>query len=236
MITQRIRKDFTFFLSSPNSQDQASMLCDWDVLISYGVGGDSRWLLDYLKSFKNVLIDSGAFSVMNSGKTLCVDSYASWAEDIKQRCNVVAIASLDDIKGNWELTYEHWRRYPWMFPTYHDSDPPEFLDIILSHSPSWLGLGMVPPRSNKTWLRDTLERIPKGVHVHGWALGSYSHLQRLDSVDSTGWFFDVRKLKDSHLTRHLTTHEQLEIVVKRYKRREWVVRSGEVVGGGLFDD
>lgn len=229
-----IRKDFTFFLSSPNTQAQASLLEGWDTLISYGVAGGKAWVREYMKSFRNILVDSGAYSVMNSGKVLDVDEYAAWALEAQADGNVVAVAALDDINGRSELTYANWMKYPWMFPTYHDSDPEDFLDVILSQGPKWLGLGMVPPRVNESWLRSTLERIPQGIHVHGWALGSFSHLQRMDSADSTGWIFDVRKLKESALTRHLTTQEQLEIVVKRFKRRRYVGVSDQFDDGGLF--
>ncbi len=230
----RIRKDFTFFLSSPNTQAQASLLEGWDALISYGVARRKTWVREYLRSFRNILIDSGAYSVMNSGKVLDVDEYAEWASNVMLEGNVVAVAALDDIKGRSELTYANWMKYPWMFPTYHDSDPEDFLDEILSHNPAWLGLGMVPPRINVPWLRSTLDRIPEGTHVHGWALGSFSHLQRLDSADSTGWILDVRKLKESSLTCHLTTQEQLEIVVKRFKRKHYVHVQEVLNDGGLF--
>ena len=184
------------------------------VLLSYACAG--AWVDDYLPSFGRVLIDSGAFSVLNSGKRVEVDAYAEWAAEYRELGHVDAVGALDDIAGDWERGLSNWRRYPWQFPTYHDSDPEEALDVILSHSPAWVGLGMVPPRDKEAWLLRTLERIPAGVHVHGWALRAYDWHPRIDSTDSTNWFRDAWQMRKD--IPWLTPAECVEIVVKRYQR------------------
>lgn len=200
------------YLSSPGSQMHAHAVRDMPVLISYACTSD--WLDDYAPSFGSVLIDSGAFSEMNTGRKIDLNAYAEWAEE--RRGWVEAVAALDDIRGDWQRGLKNWRAHPWMFPTYHNSDPPEALETILSYQPKWLGLGMVPPRDKREWLYETLERLPAGLHVHGWALQGYADHPRLDSVDSTNWFRDAWQVKKD--LPWLTPAECVEIVVKRYQR------------------
>jgi hypothetical protein len=199
-------------LSSPGNQMQADAVRGMPVLVSYACA--ARWLDDYMPSFKRILIDSGAYSVLNSGKKIDLDAYADWSQEHHW---ADAVAALDDIAGDWQKGLENWRRYPWQFPTYHSSDPPEALDVILEAKPRWVGLGMVPPRDKKHWLLETLERLEGvKVHVHGWALGAYAWHPRLDSVDSTNWFMDSWKVRNAY--PWLTPAEALEVVVKRYER------------------
>lgn len=183
------------------------------VLLSFGACGSDAWQKRYAPSYSGLLLDSGAFSELNSGVKVDLEAYAEWAHTYPW---ADAVAALDDIRGDWQRGMENWRRYPQMFPTYHDSDPPEALDAILAYSPKWLGLGMVPPRNAARWLDETLERIPAGVHVHGWALRAYADRQRLDSMDSTEWFRTAMKYNGQ--MPWLTPAECIEIVVKRYQR------------------
>jgi hypothetical protein len=203
------------YLSSPGGHLQADYLRDMPVLLSYAQH-TRRFLDDYLSSFRRVLIDSGAFSVLNSGKQIDVDAYAEWSAEYRDLPHVDAVAALDDIAGDWEQGLANWRRHPWMFPTYHDSDPQEALDAILAYSPQWLGLGMVPPRDSEAWLLRTLGRIPAEVHIHGWALRAFTWHPRLDSVDSTNWMLDAWQMKKT--LPWLTPAECIEIIVKRYQR------------------
>ncbi len=218
------------YLSSPGNQMQAAAVSGMPVLISFGAA--AKWLDDYVPSFGRLLVDSGAYSVLNSGKRIDVDQYAEWAESYRPWCD--AVAALDDIAGDWEKGLENWRRHPWQFPTYHSSDPPEALEVILSESPAWIGLGMVPPRDKEAWLRKTLERLEGvPVHVHGWALGSYASHPRIDSVDSTNWFADSWKVRNAY--PWLTPAECVDIIVKRYQRVPRMKKATATVQKGLFE-
>lgn len=203
----------TVYLSSPGSQMHADHLRGMPVLVSYACA--KPWLDEYIPSFGELLIDSGAFSEFNSGKRIELDAYAEWAEGWGDTAD--AVAALDDIRGDWERGLENWRRHPWQFPTFHSSDPDEALDVILGYGPSWLGLGMVPPRDKRDWLERTLERVPSGIHVHGWALAGFADHPRIDSVDSTGWMRDAWKVRNQ--LPWLTPAECVEIIVKREQRR-----------------
>lgn len=95
----------------------------------------------------------------------------------------------------------------------------------------WIGLGMLPTtraaRRGDGWIRSACDQIPDDVHVHLWAGRAYTHIRRLDSVDSTNWWRDAMKLRTIPDLAHLTYGECLAIVVKRYQRWTRVIESDD---------
>lgn len=230
----------TVYLSSPNTQHQAHAANGMPVLLSFPIASSQTWLDRYLPSFDRVLVDSGAFSELNSGQAVDLDAYAKWSQEMLAFPNVDAAACLDDIRGDWKRGLDNWEALPWTFPVYHDSDPPEALDAILEREPEWLGLGMMPPRKGARWLGETLailrERAPL-IHVHGFALrryiGSLMRHRGTISADSTNWFLDVRAMLANNLTAHLTPAECLDVIVKRYRRDAFTKDTNQQ---DMFDD
>jgi hypothetical protein len=238
------------YLSSPGSLAHAHACGGLPVLISFAYAPE--WLLKVAHSFGRVLFDSGAYTAWTQGKSVDLDRYAETARTIPW---ADAAASLDSIKGKWREGLANWDRYPWMFPVYHDSDPPEALDAILERlqdrdvarfrpsSPQWIGLGMTPPRTSRRWLSETLVRLPPGLHVHGFALRGHADMITTErgadcSFDSINWWMDSRQVLADY--PWLTPTECLEIVVKRYER-EFKTRPEKRVKGtepqlGLFSD
>jgi hypothetical protein len=206
------------YLASPASQIQADAARDMPVLVSFGCWKD--WLDKYQASFRRLLIDSGAFSELNSGKVIDLEAYKDWSA--RWIGHADAIAGLDDIRGDWRKGLRNLEAIPWSFPTWHDSDPLELVTDLVAMARerrTWLGIGLVPPREGKERvIREALELAGGAVHVHGWALRRYTHIRRLDSVDSTNWWRDAMKLRTLPDTKHLTYGECLEVVVKRYSR------------------
>jgi hypothetical protein len=216
------------YLASPNTQQQAEHVAGMPVLLSYACFAD--WLHGgYQQSFKRILIDSGAYSELNSGKKIDIAKYRDWSE--RWQGHADAIAGLDDIRGDWRRSLANYAEIPWGFPTWHDSDPLELLrDLVpmARERGGWIGIGLVPPRQRKERIiREALGCIPDDLHVHGWALRAYTHIRRLDSVDSTNWWRDAMKLRTLPDTKHLTYGECLEIVVKRYQRWTRDIREPE---------
>lgn len=209
----------TFYLSSPGNQMHADYCRGMPVLLSFALY--PKWMDDYTPSFSRVLIDSGAFTEFNSGKKVDGAAYRDWSARWKDVANVDAVAGLDDIAGDWRKSLNNYERFGG-FPTFHETDPPELLaDLIplARERGGWLGVGLLPPRAAKwDWVKRTLARIPDGLHVHVWAGGEYCGHPRVDSVDSTNWFRDAFKLKTIPETKHLTSAECVDIVVKRYQR------------------
>ena len=186
---------------------------------------------DYTKTFSRLLIDSGAYSVLNSGAAVDPVAYRDWHQQWDGVAD--AVAGLDDIAGDWKRSMENYR-VGGGFPTYHDTDPPELLGDLCDlarERGGWLGIGIKPPRHGKRqWLIDTLAKIPEGIHVHGWALRQYADLIRFDSMDSTNWWRDGFKIKAQ--LPFLSYGECLDIVVKRYQREP--SRKPKVVEECLF--
>lgn len=221
------------YLASPNTQQQAEHAAGMPVLLSYACW--SPWLdKGYQQSFSRILIDSGAYTEYTTGQVIDLAAYADWAQRWVGHAD--AIAGLDDISGNWRRSLRNYEAFPLGFPTYHDTDPPELLDdlvLLARDRGGWLGVSAKPPRHGKErWLRQTLARIPDGIHAHGWALREYTHCRRLDSVDSTNWWRDAMALRLD--LPWLTYGECLEIVVKRYQRWTRTVRDEVSESPGLF--
>jgi hypothetical protein len=209
------------FLASPGTQQQAEHVCDMPVLLSYACY--APWLDRYQQTFRRILIDSGAYSELNSGAKVDGHAYRDWCQRWDGHAD--AVAGLDDISGDWRRSLRNYEAFGG-FPTMHDTDPPELLADLLPiarERGGWLGLGLKPPRDGKEkWVRWACDNVPEGVHVHGWAMRAYTHVRRLDSVDSTNWWRDAMRYRQDF--PWLTYGECLEIVVKRYQRWQRVIR------------
>ena len=204
------------YLAGPNNQLQARVLEDMPALLSFAYY--PKWMEQWHPSFSRVLIDSGAFSELNSGKKIDAEEYREWSE--RWQGHADAIAGLDDIRGDWKRSLRNYEHIPWTFPVWHETDPWELLPDLVAMARErcgWLGIGLLPPRNGKEQIiRDACKQIPEGIHVHGFALRAYTHIRRLDSVDSTNWFLDTMKIRRD--LPWLTYGECAELVVKRYKR------------------
>jgi hypothetical protein len=213
----------TVYLASPNTQQQAQAVAGMPVLLSFASW--APWLERYQQSFRRVLIDSGAFSELNSGVQVDLDAYSDWAQQWTGHAD--AVAGLDDISGNWRRSLKNYERCG--FPTMHDTDPPELLEELVPIARArgnWLGIGVRPPREGaEDWIRAMLARVPEDLHVHGWALRAFANVRRLDSVDSTNWWRDAMAYRQE--MPWLTYGETLEIVVKRYEREPRMRRCRE---------
>lgn len=207
------------YLSSPTTQAQASVCAGQHVLISYAVHASRKTLVrDYSPSFKSVLVDSGAFSELNSGVKVDLAAYVDWVAKMPWVDNW---AALDDISGDWRRGMENLKAGG--FGTYHEADPPELLPELIEiarERGNWIGLGMTPPRRARRWLVETLERIPEDLHIHGWALGAFlgeRGASKIASVDSTTWYRRSEALRVGGLS-FLTPVEALSIEIKRILR------------------
>lgn len=230
-------KEPTFYLSSPGNQMHCHGVSGMPVLLSFTTW--SRFIDDYVPSFSRLLIDSGAYSELNSGKVVDGAAYKDWYQRWSACEHLDAVAGLDDIRGDWRRSLRNYESFGG-FPTYHETDPPELLDDLLPiarERGGWIGVGLLPPRSGKwKWMRATLDRMPPELHVHCWACGEYLSHRRVDSVDSTNAWLDVFAMRQNRLTAHLTPAECLDVVVKRYRRLRRSPDTGKVSeSAGLFD-
>ena len=220
------------YLASPTTQQQAAHCGNMNVLLSFA--SFSKWLWQYQASFRRVLIDSGAYSEFNSGKKIDLEAYKDWSS--QWRGYAEAIAGLDDISGDYNRSLKNYAAIEWSFPTWHESDPIEILPelvAIAQERKTWLGIGLIPPRTGKEKIiRAALESIPESVHVHGWALCEYTHIRRLDSVDSTNWWRDAMGYRKKLPWLHYG--ECLELVIKRVQRKPRTIIEVSDEKRGLF--
>lgn len=221
------------YLASPNTQQQAEHCSGMSVLLSYA--SFNNWMWQYQPTFKRVLIDCGAYTEMTTGKKVVVPAFGEWSQP--WRGHAVAIAGVDDINGDWRQSMANYQALPWTFPTIHDSDPPELLPELVAMAQersTWLGIGLVPPREAKeNFVRWVCDNVPEGLHLHGWALRRYTHVRRLNSVDSTNWWRDAMKLRQK--LPWLTYGECLDLMVRKYQRWTRQIRDVETNVVGLFD-
>lgn len=206
-----------FYLGSPGSQMHADHCNGLPVLLSFALW--RPFLADYVPSFQRILIDSGAYSEFSGAVKVDGAKYKDWQQQWNETAHVDAVAGLDDIAGDWRKSLRNYEAFGG-FPTFHESDPYELLDDLIPiarERGNWIGVGLIPPRSGKwRFIRETLARMPKDMHVHLWAGGEYSGHPRCDSWDSTNWFRDAWQYKNA--LPFLTPAECVEIVVKRYQR------------------
>jgi hypothetical protein len=160
--------------------------------------------------------------MMNSKQKIDGAAYKVWTQRWEGHAD--AIAGLDDISGDWRRSLKNYEEYGG-FPTIHDTDPKELLKDLIPlarERGGWLGIGLKPPRQGKeTFVRWVCSNVPKDLHIHGWALRAYTHIRRLDSVDSTNWFRDAMGIRKTF--PYLTYGECLDIVIKRYIRWKRVI-------------
>jgi hypothetical protein len=209
------------YVGTPCNQLQASLVADMPVLISFAAYCKFLMTGGYVHTFSHLLLDSGAFSELNSGKKIDLAQYLDWVQQFPYAC---AYAGLDDISGNWERSLLNYQSGG--FPTFHDTDPDWLLDELIPISRergNWIGLGLKPPRAGReAWLRRTLKRIPEDLHVHGWALGRYAHIPRIDSFDSTHAWLEWQKIRNA-LGAWITSAECMELAVKKVRRQSRLI-------------
>lgn len=170
-----------------------------------------------MKAFGSLLLDSGAFSELNSGVKIDLCAYVDW---VAQWPWAIAWAGLDDISGDWRRSMRNYEAGG--FPTFHDTDPDELLDDLIPlarERGGWLGIGLRPPRTGRTdWIRRTLERVPSDIHIHGWAMGRYvKEHSRFDSWDSTHAWMEWMKIRQA-LGPWLTNSEAMELAILKVQR------------------
>ncbi len=183
----------------------------------------------YWPSASELMIDSGAFSEINTGVAVDIDAYKGFVMTFAPQG--IPCAGLDDIGGDGARSMRNYQ-HAGGFPTIHDADDQGdgFLSELVAYAQEWgqgwIGVGMTPGIRGRLgpWVREVTERIKAldpTLHIHGWAARAHYNSpdgRLLDSTDSTNWLLDRQKVMAAPETRHLTPAEALDIVVLRYKR------------------
>ena len=190
------------------------------LLFSYVYQDNLLNLLSYLNReelrIDNVMLDSGAFSVLTGRATVKLEEYANYAHDlltsqfVQKKVRQIELVNLDVIakhrKNRQEReqcakeSYDNWIRLKELgvdtLPVFHARESFKWLDKMLEQS-SYIGLGGVADQSvkaNSEWFDLVFTYLKKlnipNLKVHGFGQTSRRILERYDwtSVDSTSAF------------------------------------------------
>jgi hypothetical protein len=151
-----------------------------------------RYVPDYIPSYcSGLFVDSGAFSVYNSGKSIDIDEFCKFV--ITNRSHFDVVASLDVI-GNWEESKKNYKylikQGADVLPCYHYGEPIDLLDWYTSIT-DYVGIGGmvgINRRQRESFLDSVFCRHPdiEKVKLHGFGVNDFTLLNKYPfySVDS----------------------------------------------------
>lgn len=234
------------YLATPGNQLHAEMMAGCCVLESFALKAKSEWMARYRPTFRSMMLDSGAYSEMTSGKPVDLGAYVDFC--LEHGGAYDAIVSLDVIAGDVAERVDRGRRNlrtmrdagidAW--PVFHQGEPWSVLEEYAAGGKVGLGLQR-PMREVERFLDGCFERAGS-AKVHGFALASAKYTGRypFHSVDSATWMHELRALmatKDqaSDVLRFLTPGELLRLVVLKYQRLPVATAWEGIRTGDLFD-
>jgi len=238
------------YFASPNTHPLAQAVVGKYVLESFAIRWKPYWR--YRRSFAGLMLDSGAFSEINSGKSISVDAYGEYAA--KHDGDYELVVNLDDIGGDLKRSQANERRLREVYgldpmPVFHQGEPWSVLSEYCDRS-GYVGLGFQRPLNGREqrrgWLEKCFAEVPAGHQLHGFAMTGYMGAFPFASVDSTTWIRDYLGIAHGDnarigaLARFLTPLEIMEVVVKRWERMprctSWSNLDRPSPQLGLFDE
>ena len=168
----------------------------------------TRRIYTYLQHGFPVMLDSGAFSVMNSGARIDINEHTEWVRTWQQRndtgTQLLCVAL--DVIGDPAATVRNYEKQirdgAVVVPTIHYPNDPKQVDAYADSPSGWVNLGGMVRYFSKShldnviaWCAAVISRTRKaGVKVHG--LGAtppaIHWLIPFDSCDSTYWLSGSR--------------------------------------------
>ena len=162
-----------------------------NLLVSYAVWDQYSKTADQL-NIQNLILDSGAFSVFNSGKTIDIDQFIRVAKESHAK----EVFSLDEI-GNYKKsqanTMKIWAAGIPAIPVYHAGEPLSYLDWCCKYTPCQKIALACRSKDKKGWLTQQFQHVWKNygpMKIHGLAMAGNELLELLpfDSVDASSAF------------------------------------------------
>jgi hypothetical protein len=162
-----------------------------EVLFSYY--GESDCFLKNIDLFKDIFMDSGAFSAHTQGAKIDINEYADFINRYKNKLTLYANL---DVMFNPEQTLKNQeileKKGCKPLPVFHLGEDIKFLDDYCG-SYDYIALGGIalpgPGSGKDKWLNDIFNRYPKHK-FHGFGVGDLSMMIKYPfySVDSSSWF------------------------------------------------
>lgn len=152
--------------------------------------------------YRSWVMDSGAFSAMNSGAVIDLKAYIECCKEMlatdPKLIEVFALDVIGDWKATLKNTEEMWKAGVPAIPCFHFKEPWDALRIITRDYPkiAFGGVVGVNVKAKTAWTEQCFARVwPK--KVHGFAYGSardpYPLRYPFHSVDATNWELRPRK-------------------------------------------
>jgi len=148
-----------------------------------------------LYSYRDWVLDSGAFSAWKSGTTINLQQYINTCRELQKRdptlTEVFALDVIGDWKGTLQNTEEMWKQGIEAIPTFHFGEPEDALIEIAKTYPKIAigGIAGIPgTKARKRWIGQCFARVwPK--KIHGFAVGADDLIMSFPfhSVDATSW-------------------------------------------------
>lgn len=201
-------------------------------------------LEEYSKLYKDIFLDSGAFTAFTQGEQINIDDYIQFIKDQKKYISIYANL---DVIGDSEMTYKNWLYMKEAgldpLPVIHYGAERKFFEKYLGvHKVKYLALGGLVPfakkrKKLKMWLDYSYSIIrhyyPVKTHLFGittpWVLKRYPAY----SCDSTGWLYPGKrgrnvvfkngKMVESTVGKYLASQNYVKtdkLAVKEYLKME----------------
>lgn len=145
-------------------------------------------------TFRNWVMDSGAFSAHNSGATINLNDYIDCCKRLmssdSQLVEIYALDVIGDWKASLDNTEKMWAAGVPAIPCFHVGEPWDALISMAKRYPkiAFGGVAQIGSKKALAWAGQCFARVwPK--KVHGFALCSEAAVMSLPfhSVDSTSW-------------------------------------------------
>lgn len=183
--------------------------------------------------FKNIMVDSGAFSVSTKGKRIDIDKYIEFLKlnEEKITCSVVL-----DVIDNAQKSYDNWlymrnKGIKNLIPVYHLGEDIKWLDLYCQET-DFIGVGGIVGVTNWKINGGFLKRVSKRYpthKIHIFGLNSYKALRMINaySCDATTWLNGQKFAKLQHNGTEINLRQEPEKSIIWEQLKEWGVSYSE---------
>lgn len=165
------------------------------LLISYATCFEAFMKKRHEIAFRSWVLDSGAFSAFNSGKSIDLPAYIEVCRELFKRDVQLEEVFALDVIGDWKRSLANaetmWTAGIPAIPTFHFGSPVEALIELAAAAPKIAlgGVARVRKQTRAKWIAQCFARVwPK--KIHGFGIGDEETLMQFPfhSVDATSWY------------------------------------------------
>lgn len=143
-------------------------------------------------SYRDWVMDSGAFSAHNSGKKIDLQAYIAKCQELLAAdptlTEIFALDVIGDWRGSERNCHAMWKQGVPAIPTYHVGEPEALLKDMASNYPKIALGGAVGYRDKDNWAKICFSKVwPKKIHGLGFGAEKSIMLLPWHSVDATNW-------------------------------------------------